>query len=162
MSFSFAVGRYPMAGLSLRDVSMLYLGEAATRVLVIEDDASVSAAIQAILAWHQYETVVASRAHAGIHEFRTGKFDVVMIDLFMPGMNGLDTIGRIRSESAVSIVAMTGLGLRHSLDTDQDFLGMAKRCGATTSLRKPFSSLQLISAIDRSLALISCNAGSIQ
>jgi CheY-like chemotaxis protein len=132
---------------------MLYLGEAATRVLVIEDDASVSAAIDAILIRHQCETVVASRAHAGIHKFRTGRFDVVMIDLFMPGMNGLDTIARIRSESAVSIVAMTGFGLRYSLDADQDFLGMAKRRGATTSLRKPFSSLQLVAAIDRGLAL---------
>jgi CheY-like chemotaxis protein len=142
-----------MVGLRLHDVSMLYLGEAATRVLVIEDDASVSAAIDAILIRHQCETVVASRAHAGIHKFRTGRFDVVMIDLFMPGMNGLDTIARIRSESAVSIVAMTGFGLRYSLDADQDFLGMAKRRGATTSLRKPFSSLQLVAAIDRGLAL---------
>jgi DNA-binding response OmpR family regulator len=143
-----------MAGLCLHDVSMLYLGEAATRVLVIEDDASVSAAIDAILVRHQCETVIASRAHAGIHKFRNGKFDVVMIDLFMPGMNGLDTIARIRNESAVSIIAMSGFRLR-SQDADQDYFEMAKRCGATTSLRKPFSSLQLVAAIDRSVALAS-------
>ena len=76
-----------------------------------------------------------------------------MIDLFMPGMNGLDTIARIRNESAVSIIAMSGFCLRNSRDADQDYLGMAKRRGATTSLRKPFSPLQLISAIDRSLVL---------
>jgi|ERR1700733_7343193 CheY-like chemotaxis protein len=142
-----------MAGLCFHNASMLYLGETATRVLVIEDDASVSTAIDAILIRHQCETVVASRAHAGIHKFRTGRFDVVMIDLFMPGMNGLDTIARIRNESAVSIIAMSGFCLRNSRDADQDYLGMAKRRGATTSLRKPFSPLQLISAIDRSLVL---------
>jgi CheY-like chemotaxis protein len=125
----------------------------ATRILVIDDDACVSTAIHAILIRHQCETVVALRAHAGIHEFRTGKFDVVMIDLFMPGMNGLDTIARIRSESAVSIIAMSGFCLRNSRDADQDYFGMAKRRGATTSLRKPFSPLQLVSAIDRSMAL---------
>jgi CheY-like chemotaxis protein len=142
-----------MAGLCFHNASMLYLGETATRVLVIEDDACVSTAIDAILIRHQCETVVASRAHAGIHKFRTGRFDVVMIDLFMPGMNGLDTIARIRNESAVSIIAMSGFCLRNSRDADQDYLGMAKRRGATTSLRKPFSPLQLISAIDRSLVL---------
>jgi CheY-like chemotaxis protein len=142
-----------MAGLCFHNASMLYLGETATRVLVIEDDASVSTAIDAILIRHQCETVVASRAHAGIHKFRTGRFDVVMIDLFMPGMNGLDTIARIRNESAVSIIAMSGFCLRNSRDADQDYLGMAKRRGATTSLRKPFSPLQLISVIDRSLVL---------
>ena len=142
-----------MAGLCFHNASMLYLGETATRVLVIEDDASVSTAIDAILIRHQCETVVASRAHAGIHKFRTGRFDVVMIDLFMPGMSGLDTIARIRNESAVSIIAMSGFCLRNSRDADQDYLGMAKRRGATTSLRKPFSPLQLISAIDRSLVL---------
>jgi CheY-like chemotaxis protein len=142
-----------MAGLCFHNASMLYLGETATRVLVIEDDACVSTAIDAILIRHQCETVVASRAHAGIHKFRTGRFDVVMIDLFMPGMSGLDTIARIRNESAVSIIAMSGFCLRNSRDADQDYLGMAKRRGATTSLRKPFSPLQLISAIDRSLVL---------
>jgi DNA-binding response OmpR family regulator len=143
-----------MAVFRLNDVSTPPPGKAAeARVLVIEDDASVSAAIQAILIRHQYETVIASRAHAGIHQFRAGSFDVVMIDLFMPGMNGLDTIARIRNESAVSIIAMSGFCLRDSRDADQDYFEMAKRCGATTSLRKPFSSLQLVAAIDRSLAL---------
>jgi CheY-like chemotaxis protein len=76
-----------------------------------------------------------------------------MVDLFMPGMNGLDTITRIRNQSAVPIIAMSGFRLRNSLDPDQDFLGMAKLRGATISLRKPFSPPQLVAAIDRSLDL---------
>jgi CheY-like chemotaxis protein len=138
------------------------LTQTTTRILVIDDDASVTAAIQAILIRRQYETVVTSRAHAGIHAFRATQFDVVVIDLFMPGMNGLDTIARIRSESAVPIIAMSGFRLRNSLDTDQDFLGMAKLRGATISLRKPFSPSQLVSAIDRSLGVTPSNAGTMQ
>jgi CheY-like chemotaxis protein len=131
------------------------LARTAMRILVIDDDLCVSAAIQAILARRQCDTVVASRAHAGIHAFQTSGFDVVMVDLFMPGMNGLDTITRIRSESAVPMIAMSGFRLRNSLDPDQDFLGMAILRGATTSLRKPFSPPQLVAAIDRSLGLAS-------
>jgi DNA-binding response OmpR family regulator len=138
------------------------LAKMATRILVIDDDGCVSTAIQAILARRQCETVLASRAHAGIHTFQTSDFDVVMVDLFMPGMNGLDTIARIRSGSAVPIIAMSGFRLRNSLDSDQDFLGMAILRGATTSLRKPFSPPQLVAAIDRSLGRVSSTGKSTQ
>jgi CheY-like chemotaxis protein len=85
-----------------------------------------------------------------------------MVDLFMPGMNGLDTITRIRSESVVPIIAMSGFRLRNSLDADKDFLGMAKLRGATTLLRKPFSPPQLVAAIDRGLGLLPSAGESIQ
>jgi CheY-like chemotaxis protein len=136
--------------------------KAKTRILVIDDDACVGTAIQAILAPRQCKTVTASRAHAGIHTFQESEFDVVMVDLFMPGMNGLDTITRIRRESMVPIIAMSGFRLRNSLDPEQDFLGMAKLRGATISLRKPFSSPQLVAAIDESLGLASSIGESAQ
>jgi DNA-binding response OmpR family regulator len=145
--------------LYLRDTQkMPYPARTATRILVIDDDASVSAAIKAILTRHQCETVLASRAHAGIHTFQASGFDVVMVDLFMPGMNGLDTITRIRSESAVPIIAMSGFRFRNSLDPDQDYLGMAILRGATISLRKPFSPPQLVAAIDQSRMASSAGA----
>jgi len=134
------------------------LAKTAMRILVIDDDACVGTAIQAILARHQCATVLASRAHAGIHTFQASEFDVVIVDLFMPGMNGLDTIQRIRGASAVPIIAMSGFRLRNSLDADQDFLGMAMLRGATTCLLKPFSPPQLVAAIDRSLELASSMA----
>jgi CheY-like chemotaxis protein len=150
-----------MAALRLHDSKPMH-AEATKRILVIDDDACVGTAIQAILALRQCETVTASRAHAGIHTFQTSGFDVVMVDLFMPGMNGLDTITRIRNQSAVPIIAMSGFRLRNSLDPDQDFLGMAKLRGATISLRKPFSPPQLVAAIDRSLGPACSTAESAQ
>jgi DNA-binding response OmpR family regulator len=136
--------------------------KAKTRVLVIDDDGCVGTAIEAILAQRQCKTVTASRAHAGIHTFQESEFDVVMVDLFMPGMNGLDTITRIRSRSMVPIIAMSGFRLRNSLDPEQDFLGMAKLRGATISLRKPFSPPELVAAIDESLGLESSIGESTQ
>ena len=152
-----------MAALHLHDTErMPRLVKTTTRILVIDDDACVSTAIQAILARRHCETVLASRAHAGIHALQASEFDVVMVDLFMPGMNGLDTITRIRSKSAVPIIAMSGFRLRNSLDPDQDFLGMAMLRGATISLRKPFSPPQLVAAIDRSLGLASSTERTMQ
>jgi DNA-binding response OmpR family regulator len=148
-----------MDALQLPDVQKTpYVVKAATRILVIDDDANVSKAIQAILSRRQFETVIKLRAHAGIHAFQTFGFDVVMVDLFMPGMNGLDTIARIRSESAVPIIAMSGFRLRNSLDADHDYLDTAILRGATISLRKPFSPPQLIAAIDRSRLALTTGA----
>jgi len=152
-----------MAASQLHEANPVFSrARSAARILVIDDDECVSAAIQTVLARHQCCTVMASRAHAGIHAFQTSKFNVVMIDLFMPGMNGLDTITRIRRTSAVPIIAMTGFRLRNSLDADQDFLGMAKLRGATISLRKPFSSSQLVAAIGDGLGPTASTGASMQ
>jgi DNA-binding response OmpR family regulator len=152
-----------MDELHLRDAKRLpHLVKAVARILVIDDDACVSTAIQAILARHQYDTTLSSRAHAGMHALQSSRFDVVIVDLFMPGMNGLDTITRIRSGSTVPIIAMSGFRLRNSLDPEQDFLGMAMLRGATTSLHKPFSPPQLVAAIERSLGLASSTEKTMQ
>lgn len=124
------------------------------RVLVIDDDQSVSAAIQAILSRRNGETEIASRAHAGIHAIASSHHDVVLIDLFMPGLSGLDTIAHIRRGWAIPIVAMSGFRLRDRAGSSggRDYFQMAMLCGASTCLPKPFSPRQLFDAIDRSLS----------
>jgi CheY-like chemotaxis protein len=123
------------------------------RVLVIDDDANVAAAIQSILERRSYQTVLASRAHAGIHALETSQFDVVIVDIFMPGMSGLDTIRTIRQKApGIPIVAMTGFRFRPSKDPDTDFLRQAVQRGATACVRKPFAPAQLFDAIDKSCA----------
>jgi DNA-binding NtrC family response regulator len=122
----------------------------AYRVLVIDDDGCVGAAIKATLTRHRGETELASRACSGIEAFESSKFDVVLVDLFMPGMSGLDAISHIRRQSGIPIIAMSGFQLRDSRKS-VDYLGMAMQRGASTCIRKPFALQQLIEAIDRSL-----------
>jgi DNA-binding NtrC family response regulator len=118
------------------------------RVLVIDDDANIGAAIQAILASENFETKLAFRAHSGIHALELSDFDIVVVDIFMPGMDGLDTIERIKQQAPnIPIVAMTGFRFRASMD----FLGQAMQRGATSSVRKPFTPQQFINAINTSL-----------
>jgi CheY-like chemotaxis protein len=123
----------------------------ALRVLVIDDDACVGAAIQAILARRKTQTELAARALAGIQAVDSSRFDVVLVDLFMPGMTGLDTIAHIRRGSAIPIIAMSGFRLRNSANS-LNYLDVAIQRGASTCIHKPFTPEQLIAAIDRSLA----------
>ena len=129
------------------------------RILVIDDDACVGVAIQSLLASRRCDTVIASRACAGIHALQRSAFDILMIDIFMPGLSGLDTIEHIRRGSAVPIIAMSGFRLRNSTDS-VDYLGMAERRGATLCMRKPFTPSQLVEAIERSRNLVAPIEGS--
>jgi len=125
---------------------------AMTRVLVIDDDRSLGAAIQTTLARKGCDTVLAPDAHAGVQAFESSKFDVVIVDIFMPGMNGLETIKSFRQRApTVRILAVSGFRFRESMAPAPDFLAMAAKLGATACLRKPFAPQQLIAVINSGL-----------
>src|SRR4051812_46142152 len=122
------------------------------RVLVIDDDVDVGAAIRAILTPQKFETTLTHRAHSGIHALERSSFDVVVVDIFMPGMDGLDTIDMIRQQAPnIPIVAVTGFRSRESVDPTKGVLGQAIQRGATSCLHKPFTPQQLTGAINTSL-----------
>jgi DNA-binding response OmpR family regulator len=122
------------------------------RILIIEDDLSVGAAIQMMLAREDYDAVHAPDADAGIKVFDSSSFDLVIIDIFMPGMNGITAISEFRQRApTMPILAMSGFRFRHSMDPGLDFLGTAARVGATVCLRKPFAPRQLMAAVQASL-----------
>jgi CheY-like chemotaxis protein len=122
---------------------------ALTRVLVIDDDEDIGSAIQVILSRRGCDTVFAQDAQTGIQEFEASKFDVAMVDIFIPKANGLEIIARFRQQAPdVPIVAMSGFRFRDSMHADLDFLAMAAKRGATFCLRKPFGTEQLMGAIN--------------
>jgi DNA-binding response OmpR family regulator len=123
-----------------------------TRILVIDDDPSVGAAIRLTLERKGRSTQYVSDAHAGIRAFETGHFDLVITDLFMREMNGLKAIAEIRDRAPmVPILAISGFRFRDSMDPGLDFLSMAAKVGATAGLRKPFTPGQLTAAVEASL-----------
>jgi CheY-like chemotaxis protein len=141
-----------MPALHLLDTrQMPGLARTSIRILVIDDDECVAAAIESIMARRNCETVRASRALAGIKALEQSRFDVVMVDIFMPGLSGLDTIAHIRRGSTIPIIAMSGFRLRSSHNS-VDYLTMAMQSGATMCLRKPFAPAELADAIESSQA----------
>jgi DNA-binding response OmpR family regulator len=126
---------------------------AMTRVLVVEDDLSVGAAIQMVLGREGCDTMHASSAGIGINSFESSRFDLAIVDIFLPDISGLKTIAEFRRQApTVPILAMSGFFFRHSMDPVLDLLAMATRAGATACLRKPFAHRQLMAAVHMSLA----------
>jgi DNA-binding response OmpR family regulator len=122
------------------------------RVLVIEDDLSVGAAILTMLDLEGWQAVHATDAHLGMRAFESSRFDLVIVDLFMPGINGLEAIAGFRQRApTVPILAMSGFRFRDSMKPGLDFLARAAEAGATGCLRKPFAPRQLMAAVHASL-----------
>lgn len=119
-----------------------------TRVLVIDDDPLVRATLRAILDGAGYEVVLASDGLDGLAEFRRQRADLVITDIVMPDMEGIETIRQLRAQKPpVPILAISGGGRGVSLD----YLRMAEQLGATESLSKPFEADDFLAAVERCL-----------
>jgi DNA-binding response OmpR family regulator len=124
-----------------------------TRILVVDDDQSVGAAIVMTLGHEGYDTVHALDAGMGIRAFESSHFDLAIVDIWLPDINGLETIAELRRRApAMPIIAISGFIYRKPMNPGLDYLVLAANAGAAVCLRKPFASRQLISAVRTSLA----------
>lgn len=113
-------------------------------VLVIEDDASVRTLLAQILEDAGYQTYEAANGREGLERFRAQPMDLVITDLEMPEMNGLDLILELtRAFLNVKVIAMSG----HSSDE----LQTARLLGARQTFAKPLDLPTLLRAIQYEL-----------
>ncbi|MGP0091180.1 MAG: response regulator transcription factor [Xanthobacteraceae bacterium] len=124
------------------------------QILVIDDDHAVRGAMQLLLQAEGFDVVVASDGNNGILTAQANTPDLVIVDLFMPGMTGVDTIRAIRERiPRVPIIAISGV-LASSADSSADSLSSAALTGADLTLHKPFRPNELLKAVRRSMGAL--------
>jgi CheY-like chemotaxis protein len=117
------------------------------RILVVDDEKPVRDALAALLRQEGYRVVVAESGHVAVEAIEAFTFDFIIVDIFMPEMNGLETIKIFRANApSVPIIAMSGYAAGSGF-VDNDFFRTAMEFGGTCCLRKPFSREQLVDAI---------------
>ena len=117
------------------------------RILVVDDEKPVRDALALLLRHEGYRVVVAESGHTAVEAIEAFTFDLIVVDIFMPGMNGLETIKVFHTDApAVPIIAMSGYASGSGF-VDPDFFRTAMDYGATCCLRKPFRREQLLDAI---------------
>src|SRR5262245_33120302 len=122
-------------------------------ILVIDDDKAVRPAVKIVLEHDGFDVTVAEDGHSGLAALATQLYDLIIVDIFMPGMDGLETIRRIRQRAPlVPLIAISGFLFRDSAVPAPDFLTMATRLGAAGSLHKPFRPHELLAAVRFCLA----------
>ena len=123
------------------------------RILVIDDDQAVLSTIKLLLerAAHAVEAIDDGRA--GLRLIEAGKFDLLIVDIFMPGMDGFETMRMVHLASPeMPIIVISGHQFRATNERGPDFLYMATKLGAVSSLQKPFKPGDLLAAVTRSLS----------
>jgi two-component system, chemotaxis family, chemotaxis protein CheY len=116
------------------------------RVLVVDDVLGVRESIRIALQAAGYETTVAEDGRQALELLSSRSFDIVVTDLWMPGLDGISLIKRLRSEQPdLRVFAMTGGGPRMSIETATS---LAEVWGAEEIFVKPFDEALLIGAIE--------------
>jgi CheY-like chemotaxis protein len=118
------------------------------RILVVDDDSMIRLVVKTILERQGHTIVLAECGHEGAEAIEAFAFDIAIVDIFMPDMNGLETIKAFRrSAPTLPIVVMSGYAFRDANGPAPDFFRMAIDLGATACLRKPFTPAQLLHAL---------------
>jgi two-component system, OmpR family, KDP operon response regulator KdpE len=110
------------------------------RILVVDDDSQIRRVMRATLVGEGYEVSDARNGHDALDRIRSAKYDLVLLDINMPGMTGIDACRAIRLISEVSIVMMT---VRHAESDKVEALNM----GADDYVTKPFSMPEMLARI---------------
>jgi DNA-binding response OmpR family regulator len=118
-------------------------------VLVIDDDPVFCSVVEGILENDGYSVESAGDAQTGISRFDALSPDLVIVDILMPGKEGIATILELRENNPEArILAMTGGGNFAAADV----LRIAELLGADNSLKKPFEPTALLATVKRCLA----------
>ncbi len=110
------------------------------RVLVVDDDASLAEMLTIVLRQEGFDSRVCTRGDHAMAALRDYRPDLVLLDLMLPGMDGIDVCREIRAESGVPIVMLTAKG-----DTVDVVVGLES--GADDYIVKPFKPKELIARI---------------
>ena len=110
------------------------------RILVVDDDAAISEMIGIILRGEGFEPSFAADGRQALELFRTARPDLVLLDLMLPGMDGIEVCSLIRAESGVPIIMLTAKG-----ETTDVVKGLES--GADDYVVKPFNPKELVARI---------------
>jgi len=118
------------------------------RILIIDDQAQVRTAVSLALRAKGFEVVTAENGHAGLRAFKASKFDLAIVDIFMPEMDGVKLIKALRERNpGLPVIAVSGVHLPDSDRTALDLFPLTRNLCGIVCLQKPFGPVELMRAI---------------
>ena len=116
----------------------------AGRILVVDDDPQIRRVMRMTLTGQGYEVDDAREGASALEKLREQRFDLVLLDMNMPGMGGLETCRAIRGQSDIAIIMLT------VRDTESDKVD-ALDAGADDYITKPYNAPELLARIRATL-----------
>jgi len=124
-----------------------------TKILVIDDEPSIVNLVTAYLKPEGYEVHAAMDGPSGLKAARAFKPDLIILDIMLPGMDGIELLSRLRRESEVYVILLTA----KTEETDK-VVGLS--VGADDYVTKPFSPRELTARVKAALRRIQAGPGS--
>ncbi|MGV0408138.1 MtrAB system response regulator MtrA [Corynebacterium resistens] len=112
----------------------------APKILVVDDDPAIAEMLTIVLQGEGFETVVVGDGNEAVNAARNHNPDLILLDVMLPGMNGVDVCRAIREDSTVPIVMLTA-----RTDTVDVVLGLES--GADDYVHKPFKPKELVARV---------------
>jgi len=122
------------------------------KILVIDDEQSILNLVTAYLKPEGYEVYTASDGQSGLHAARAYKPNLVVLDIMLPGLDGIEMLTRLRRESDVYVILLTA-----KTDETDKIVGLS--VGADDYVTKPFSPRELVARIKAALRRLQSEAG---
>jgi DNA-binding response OmpR family regulator len=114
------------------------------RILVLDDNEDVRESMRLLLVTGGHDAVSSADAQEALELQKRQPVDLLITDIFMPGVDGLETIVAFRSRwPGLKIVAISGGGVR----AKRDYLGVAGEIGADVVMRKPVDAQELLATV---------------
>lgn len=111
-------------------------------ILVVDDDASVLTLIETVLVGAGYRVLTTDDGREALRRLEQTAVDLVILDIFMPDHDGIETLGEIRRKHpGLPVLVISGA------DAGSSYLRAAMAFGATTTMGKPFSFDELIETV---------------
>jgi len=112
------------------------------RILVVEDEEAIRTGLIDVLVFHGFEVDSAATGPDGLRKALTGKFDLILLDVMLPGMDGYEICDRIRTEDRNQPIIML------TAKTSDEEIIQGLKLGADDYVPKPFSIQQLVLRIE--------------
>lgn len=109
------------------------------RVLVVDDEPGIVNILRIKLRISGYDVVTTTSGAEAIELVRADKFDVMLLDVLMPGVSGFDVLEKVRSFSRVPIIVFTA---------KPDIMQFAIKLGADNTIAKPFDPEEVVKKIE--------------
>ncbi|MEW8025357.1 MAG: response regulator transcription factor [Candidatus Thiodiazotropha sp.] len=108
------------------------------RILIVEDEEAIRAGLVDVFVYHGFAVDSAAEGPAGLRKALTGTFDMILLDVMLPGMNGFDICNRIRQQDKDQPIIML------TAKTSDEDIVHGLTLGADDYVAKPFSVTQLV------------------
>ena len=115
-------------------------------ILLVDDDPQICRMMQTILVSQHFVVTVSRNGSEAVDKLRCARYDLVLLDVNMPGINGIDTCKTMRAESDIPIIMLTV----RAAESDK---AEALEAGASDYVTKPFKTTELLAVIRTALKI---------